>query len=44
MDRWIKITVEDVASYQAGAFIKALESKAKYSESQGNPVEVAMDA
>ena len=43
MDRWIKITVEDVASYQAGAFVKALESKAKYSESQENPVEVAIE-
>ena len=43
MSRWVKITIEDVASYQAGALVKALESKAKYSEAQENPLEAAIE-
>lgn len=43
MSRWVKITIEDVASYQAGALVKALESKAKYSDAQENPLEVAIE-
>ena len=42
MNRWTKITIGDVASYQAGALVKALETKAKYSDEQENPVEVAI--
>ena len=42
MGRWVKISIEDVASYQAGALIKALESKAKYSDAQENPLESAI--
>ena len=42
-ERWTKITIEDVASYQAGALVKALESKAKYSDAQENPLEVAIE-
>jgi len=40
---WIKITVNDIASYQAGALVKAFESKAKYDTSQENPLEVAIE-
>ena len=43
MGRWVKISIEDVASYQAGALVKALESKAKYSEAQENPLEAAIE-
>ena len=43
MGRWVKISIEDVASYQAGALVKALESKAKYSETQENPLEAAIE-
>lgn len=43
MSRWIKITIADIASYQAGALVKALESKAKYDTNQENPVEVAIE-
>lgn len=42
MSRWITLTVSDVASYQAGALVKAMETKAKYDASQENPVEVAI--
>lgn len=40
---WIKITVNDIASYQAGALVKALETKAKYNDSQENPLEEAIE-
>lgn len=43
MSRWIAITVADVASYQAGALVKALETRAKYEQAQENPVEVAIE-
>lgn len=42
MGRWVKITAEDIASYQAGALVKALETKAKYDAAQENPVEAAI--
>ena len=41
--RWTKITIADIASYQAGALVKALETKAKYDATQENPVEVAIE-
>ena len=40
--RWTTITIADVASYQAGALVKALETKAKYDSSQSNPVSAAI--
>ena len=40
---WIKITVNDIATYQAGALVKALETKAKYDASQENPLSVAIE-
>ena len=43
MGRWVKIAIADVASYQAGALVKALESKAKYSDAQENPLNVAIE-
>ena len=43
MGRWVKIGIEDIASYQAGALVKALESKAKYSDEQENPLESAIE-
>ncbi len=42
-ERWTKITIDDVSSYQAGALVKALESKAKYSDEQENPVLAAIE-
>ncbi len=43
MSNWVQITIEDIASYQAGALVKALESKAKYEQAQENPLEVAIE-
>ena len=40
--RWTKITIADIASYQAGALVKALETKSKYDSTQANPLEVSI--
>ena len=40
---WVKIEISDIASYQAGALVKALETKAKYDASQENPLVVAIE-
>lgn len=42
-ERWTKITIDDVSTYQAGALVKALETKAKYSDGQENPVLAAIE-
>ena len=41
--RWTTITVDDVATYQAGALVKAMESKAKYDAQQPNPLLAAIE-
>lgn len=40
-ERWIKITVDDIASYQAGALVKNLQNAAK-NETQSDPVAAAI--
>ena len=40
--RWTTITVDDVATYQAGALVHALETKGKYDNAQPNPVSAAI--
>ena len=43
MSGWIKVCVDDIASYQAGAIVRALQTAAR-NDTQGDPVAAAIEA